>query len=279
MSSLDEQRQERQGLMMDSEVMTRPQREIAGQHPLSGQVALVTGAVRKIGRAIAMALAREGAAVAVNAKASRAEADATVEDIRALGGTAHVAMGDVSAEADVARMVEEIGRELGPVDILINNAAVRRDGALTSITLADWRAVMSVVLDGAFLTSRAVVPGMLAKGRGTIVNIGGVTGHTGAIGRAHVSAAKAGLVGLTKALAAELGGQGITVNCVAPGRIAGPRSPDSGRGGAIPGGGHPLVGREGDPQEVAAAVLLLCLPNGRYITGQTIHVNGGIFMP
>jgi 3-oxoacyl-[acyl-carrier protein] reductase len=265
--------------LLETQVMTRPQRELAGQTALTGQVALVTGGVRKIGRAIALALAREGAAVAVNAKTSRAEADATVGEIRALGGTARTVMADVSEEAEVARMVTEIGRELGPVDILVNNAAIRRDGAFTAISLADWRAVMAVVLDGAFLTSRAVIPGMLAKNRGTIVNIGGVTGHTGAIGRAHVSAAKAGLVGLTKALAAEFGGNGITVNCVAPGRIAGPRSPDSGRGGAIPGGGHPLVGREGEPHEVAAAVLLLCSPGGRYITGQTIHVNGGIFMP
>lgn len=246
---------------------------------LAGQVALVTGGVRKIGRAIALALARAGAAVAVNAKTSRAEAEATVGEIHGLGGKAVAIMGDVSAEADVARMVAEIGHALGPVDILVNNAAIRRDGALTAISLADWRAVMAVVLDGAFLTSRAVIPGMLAKGHGAIVNIGGVTAHTGVIGRAHVSAAKAGLVGLTKALAAEFGGNGITVNCVAPGRIAGPRSPGSGRGGAIPGGGHTLLGREGEPDEVAAAVLLLCSPAGRYITGQTIHVNGGLYLP
>jgi len=246
---------------------------------LAGQVALVTGAARKIGRAIALALAREGAAVAVNTKTSRVEADATVGAILAEGGNARTIMADVTDEAAVARMVAEIGRELGPIDILVNNAAIRRDGAFAAISLADWHAVMAVVLDGAFLASRAVIPGMLAKGRGTIVNVGGVTAHTGAIGRAHVSAAKAGLVGLTKALAAEFGGNGITVNCVAPGRIAGPRSPDAGRGGAIPGGGEPLLGREGEPDEVAAAVLLLCSPGGRYITGQTIHVNGGIYMP
>jgi 3-oxoacyl-[acyl-carrier protein] reductase len=246
---------------------------------LSGQVALVTGGVRKIGRAIALALAGAGAAVAVNARTSRAEADATVADIVAQGGTARAVMGDITEEAEVARMVAEIGGALGPVDILVNNAAIRRDGALTAISLADWRAVTAVVLDGAFLTSRAVIPGMVAKRHGTIVNIGGVTAHTGAIGRAHVSAAKAGLVGLTKALAAEFGGDGITVNCVAPGRIAGPRAAASGRGGAIPGGGHTLLGREGDASDVAATVLHLCLPGGRYITGQTIHVNGGLYLP
>jgi len=249
------------------------------QGELAGQVALVTGGVRRIGRSIALALAREGAAIAVNAKSSRDEAADTVREIEALGGAAGVFMGDVSDEAEVARMVADIAAALGPVDILINNAAIRRDGIFTTMSLADWRLIMSVVLDGAFLCSRAVIPGMVAKRHGAIINIGGLTAHTGAAGRAHVSAAKAGLVGLTKALAVEFGGNGITVNCVAPGRIGGPRSPSSGKGGAIPGGGHPLVGREGDPEDVAAAVKLLCGPGGRYITGQTIHVSGGIYLP
>jgi 3-oxoacyl-[acyl-carrier protein] reductase len=249
------------------------------QGELVGQVALVTGGVRRIGRAIALTLAREGAAIAVNAKSSRDEAAETVREIEALGGTARVFMGDVADEAEVARMVKEIGAMLGPVDILINNAAVRRDDAFTAMSFVDWRLVMAVVLDGAFLCSRAVIPGMVAKGRGTIINIGGLTAHTGASGRAHVSAAKAGLVGLTKALAVEFGSSGITVNCVAPGRIGGPRSASSGKGGVIPGGGHPLVGREGEPEDIAAAVKLLCSPGGRYITGQTIHVNGGIYLP
>jgi 3-oxoacyl-[acyl-carrier protein] reductase len=246
---------------------------------LAGQVALVTGGVRRIGRAIALTLAREGAAIAVNAKSSRDEADDTVREIEALGGTARAIMGDVTDEAEVARMAAEIARELGPVDILINNAAVRRDGVFTTMSFADWRLVMGVVLDGAFLCSRAVIPGMVAKGHGTIVNIGGLTGHTGAFGRAHVSAAKAGLVGLTKALAVEFGPNDITVNCVVPGKIGGPRSASSGKGGAIPGGGHPLVPREGDPEDVAAAVKLLCSSGGRFITGQTIHVSGGIYLP
>jgi 3-oxoacyl-[acyl-carrier protein] reductase len=185
----------------------------------------------------------------------------------------------VSDEAEVARMVKEIAATLGPVDILINNAAIRRDDAFTAMSFADWRLVTAVILDGAFLMSRAVIAGMLAKGRGTIINIGGLTAHTGASGRAHVSAAKAGLVGLTKALAVEFGSGGITVNCVAPGRIGGPRSANAGKGGVIPGGGHPLVGREGEPQDIAAVVKLLCSPAGRYITGQTIHVNGGIYLP
>ena len=252
---------------------------MTSQGELAGQVALVTGGVRKIGRAIALALAREGAAVAINAKSSREEADGVVREIAALGGTARTMMADVTDESEVARMVAAIARELGPVDILINNAAIRREEAFTEMSFAGWRAIMAVVLDGAFLTSRAVIPGMLAKGRGTIVNIGGVTGHTGAHGRAHVVAAKAGLVGLTKALAVEFGTRGITVNCVVPGKIAGPRAASAGTSGAIPGGGHPLVGREGEPEDVAAAVRLLCSSGGRYITGQTIHVSGGIYLP
>ena len=181
------------------------------QGELTGQVALVTGGVRRIGRSIALTLAREGAAIAVNAKSSRDEAAETVREIEGLGGAARVIMGDVTDEAEVARMVAEIGGALGAVDILVNNAAVRRDDIFTAMSFADWRLVMAVVLDGAFLCSRAVIPGMVAKGRGTIINIGGVTGHTGASGRAHVSTAKAGLVGLTKALAVEFGGNGITV--------------------------------------------------------------------
>jgi 3-oxoacyl-[acyl-carrier protein] reductase len=242
-------------------------------------VALVTGGVRRIGRAIALTLAGDGAAIAINAKSSREEAEATVREIAALGVPAAVFMADVTDEAAVTRMVAEIAATLGPVDILINNAAVRRDGDLTDISFADWRLVTAVILDGAFLMSRAVVPGMLAKRHGTIINIGGVTAHTGAAGRAHVSTAKAGLVGLTKALAVEFGDRGITVNCVAPGKIGGPRAASAGKGGVIPGGGHPLVGREGDPEDVAAMVKLLCGPGGRFITGQTIHVSGGIYLP
>jgi len=250
-----------------------------GTGELAGQVALVTGGARRIGRAIALALAHQGATIVVNAKTSREEAEDTVREIKALGGTARAMLADVTDEAAVAGMVGAVDRDLGGVDILINNAAIRREETFTDISLAEWHAIMAVVLDGAFLCSRAVIPGMLAKGRGSIVNIGGVTAHVGATRRAHVLAAKAGLVGFTKALAVEYGHAGITVNCVVPGRIGGARSATSGPGGAIPGGGHPLVGREGLPEDVAAAVALLCGPGGRYITGQAIHVSGGIYLP
>jgi len=242
-------------------------------------VALVTGGVRRIGRAIGLDLARRGATVVVNTRSSRAEAEETVRAIEAVGGTARAMLADVTDEAAVARMVDAIAHDFGTVDILINNAADRREAPFTEITLADWHAITRVVLDGAFLCSRAVIPGMVAKGRGTIINIGGVTGHAGATHRAHVVTAKAGLVGLTKALAVEFGGVGITVNCVVPGRIGGNRSVSSGQGGAIPGGGLPLVGRDGTVEEVSAAVMLLCGPAGGYITGQTIHITGGIYLP
>jgi 3-oxoacyl-[acyl-carrier protein] reductase len=246
---------------------------------LAGRVALVTGGVRRIGLAIALEFAKRGAAVVVNARSSRDEAAAAVRAIEAAGGTARAMLADVTDEKAVAGMVEAIARELGSVDILVNNAAERRETAFTEMSYADWRAIIAVVLDGAFLCSRAVIPGMLAKGWGRIVNIGGVTGHVGATHRAHVVSAKAGLVGLTKALAVEFSSRGITVNCVVPGKIGGPRSAGSGQGGAIPGGGHPLVGREGTPEDIAGMVALLCGPGGGYITGQAIQVSGGIYLP
>jgi 3-oxoacyl-[acyl-carrier protein] reductase len=246
---------------------------------LAGKVALVTGGVRRIGLAIALELVKRGATVVVNARSSRDEATEAVRTLEAAGGTARAVLADVTDEKAVVGMVEAIARDLGSVDILINNAADRRESAFAEMTYADWRAIMAVVLDGAFLCSRAVVPGMVAKGWGRIVNIGGVTAHAGATRRAHVVSAKAGLVGLTKALAVEFSSQGITVNCVVPGKIGGPRSATSGQGGAIPGGGHPLVGREGTPEDVAGMVGLLCGSGGGYITGQAIQVSGGIYLP
>jgi 3-oxoacyl-[acyl-carrier protein] reductase len=246
---------------------------------LAGRVALVTGGVRRIGLAIALELAKRGAAVVVNARSSRDEATQAVRAIEAVGGTARAMLADVTDEKAVVGMVEAIARDLGSVDILINNAADRREAAFTEMTYADWRAIHAVVLDGAFLCSRTVIPGMLAKGWGRIVNIGGVTAHAGATRRAHVVSAKAGLVGLTKALAVEFSSQGINVNCVVPGKIGGPRAATAGQGGAIPGGGHPLVGHEGTPEDIAGMVALLCGPGGGYITGQAIQVSGGIYLP
>jgi 3-oxoacyl-[acyl-carrier protein] reductase len=247
---------------------------------LTGKVALVTGGVRRIGRATALALAAEGAAIVINARSSLDEAkDAAAEVIAKTGVKSKAILADVTDEGQVQSMVAEIVKDFGRLDILINNAGIRKDSGVVEMTLADWRSVMAVVLDGAFLCSRAAIPHMIAAGGGTIINIGGMTAHTGASGRAHVSTAKAGLVGLTKALAVEFADKGITVNCVAPGKIGGKRSATSGKGGQIPGGGHPLVGREGTFEEVAQMIRTLCVPTGKFVTGQTIHVSGGLYLP
>ncbi len=246
---------------------------------LAGKVALVTGGVRRIGRAIALALAGEGAAIVINTRAARAEAEAVAGEIAAAGGQAQIALADVTDEAAVAAMVEAALARFGRLDILVNNAADRRQTPLPEISFAEWRQITGIIVDGAFLCARACLPPMVAAGGGSIVNIGGVSAHTGAHDRAHVITAKAALVGLTKAIAVEFAGRGVTANCVVPGRIGGRRSATAGHSPEMGGGAEPLVGRSGTPEEVAAVVRQLCLPAGRYITGQTIHVSGGMYLP
>ena len=245
---------------------------------LSGRVAIVTGGARNIGRAIARALAAGGAAVTVNAKSSRAEAEQTAALILADGGRAMPYIADVADPAAVAAMIEATVKAFGRIDLLVNNAAIREETALGEMKLEDWRRVLAVVLDGAFLCSQACLPHMLRAGGGSIVNIGGLTAHKGAAGRAHVVTAKAGLAGMTRALALELAHHGVTVNCVAPGTIETLR----GLPGAPERPAHrqdlPPVGRRGEPDEIASAVRFLCGPGARYITGQVLHVNGGGYM-
>lgn len=240
---------------------------------LAGKVVIVTGAARNIGRAIAEALAAGGAAVVVNALSSRAEAEETLALIRAQGGEAMLHVADVTDRAQVAGMVDAAIEKFGRIDGLVNNAAVRMQTPFGEIAEAEWRRVLSVVLDGAFLCSQACLPHLIRSGGGSIVNIGGETGHTGAAGRAHVVAAKAGLAGLTRALAHDLAQHAITVNCVVPGSIATRRD---GAAAELPHRlGLPLLGRRGEPFEVAAMVRMLCGPGARFITGQSVHVNGG----
>ena len=247
--------------------------------PLEGKVALITGSVRRNGRAMALALAGDGAAIVVHARNSADEAHAVAREIEASGGRAMVHLADVADEAAVQGMIDAIVAKFGRLDILINNAANRNQVPLAELTYQSWNEVISVILGGAFLCARAAIPHMIAAGGGTIINIGGLTGHTGAHDRAHVITAKAGLVGLTKALAVEFGAKGITVNCVVPGQIGGERSATSGDPAPKPGGDENVVGRMGKFEEVAAMVRTLCLPTGSFITGQTIHINGGRFMP
>ena len=246
---------------------------------LKGRVALVTGAVRRIGRAIALALAGDGAAVVVNTRSSRAEADAVAAEIEGRGGRALVHLAEVTDETAVQAMIEATLERFGRLDILINNAADRQQTPLTEISLAEWRHITGIIVDGAFLCARACLPSMIAGGGGTVINIGGVSAHTGAHDRAHVITAKAALVGLTKAIAVEFADRGVTANCVVPGKIGGERSRTSGASPPMGGGARPIVGRDGTPEEVAAMVRQLCLPASRYITGQTIHVSGGMYLP
>jgi 3-oxoacyl-[acyl-carrier protein] reductase len=243
---------------------------------LAGRVALVTGAGRNIGRAIALALADAGAAVVVNARRSQDEIDAVAAEIERGGGRALAVLADVTDARAVTRMVEAAGARFGRLDILVNNAAVRDVTSLDEIDLARWREITGVILDGAFVCVKACVPSLRANRGGAVVNIGGLSAHTGAAGRPHVVAAKAGLVGLTRALAHDLAADGITVNCVVPGLIDTVRGAASGARSAHPGRDNAL-GRRGTPEDVARAVRFLAGPSARYITGQTLHVSGGAF--
>ena len=245
----------------------------------SQPVAIVTGAARNIGREIALALARDGVAVVVNARSDRDGVEETAELVRGLGASSLAHLADVTDEGAVGAMVEATLARLGPPTILVNNAAVRRQMALADMSLADWREIMAVNLDAAFLTARACLPHIIAAGGGRIVNIGGKSAHAGAAERAHVVASKAGLVGLTKALAVEYGDRGITANCVVPGDIETVRGASAGTHPTFPGGGGNLVGRRGRAEEVARVVAMLCRPDAGYITGQTLHVNGGGYLP
>jgi len=243
---------------------------------LAGKVALVTGAARNIGRAIACSLAAGGAAVMVNARTSRSEAEKTVEMI---GSSADLHLADVTKPAEVQALVEATLKRFGRLDFLVNNAAVRFETPFEKMKYEEWRQVLAIVLDGAFFCVQAALPHLIRAGGGSIVNIGGQTGHKGATERAHVITAKAGLAGMTKALALDLAPHQITVNCVVPGTI------DSQRG--LPGvperpahrRAPPPIGRRGEPEEIAAMVRMLCGPDARYVTGQAIHVNGGGYLP
>jgi 3-oxoacyl-[acyl-carrier protein] reductase len=245
------------------------------EQELQGLVAIVTGSSRNIGRAIALALADGGAAVVVNARSAAQDAAAVVEEIRKAGGRAAAHVTNVGDPEGAAALVAAAVREFGRLDVLVNNASVRREMDFADLDYREWRDIMATSLDGAYLCSRAALPHLIAAGGGSIVNIGGLSSHTGAPRRAHVIAAKAGLAGLTRALAHDLAPHNVTVNCVAPGLI------DTARTGPEPAHHQKLatpMGRKGTPDEVANLVRFLCGPGARYITGQTIHANGGIYM-
>jgi 3-oxoacyl-[acyl-carrier protein] reductase len=242
---------------------------------LAGRVALITGASRNIGRAIALDLADAGAAVVVNTRRSRAAAEAVVREIETAGGKALAVIADVTDEAAVAAMIADTVARFGRLDILVNNAALRPAHTIDELTLADFRAVVGLILEAPFLCVKASLPHLRRSDAAAIVSIGGMTGHVGATDRVHVAAGKSGLVGLTKALARELAPHGITANCVVPGLIDTARSTTPSAHAALPS----LLGRLGRTDEIAAMVRFLSGPDGRFITGQAIHVNGGAYMP
>ncbi|MCP9771479.1 3-oxoacyl-[acyl-carrier-protein] reductase [Synechococcus sp. Tobar12-5m-g] len=248
----------------------------AAATPLAGQTALVTGASRGIGRAIALALAAEGAELVVNYARSASAAEAVVAEIVAAGGRAYALAADVAKEAAVDGLIQAVLERSGRLDVLVNNAGITRDGLLLRMKTADWQAVIDLNLTGVFFCTRAVSRPMLKARRGRIINITSVVGLTGNPGQANYSAAKAGVVGFTRSTAAEFASRGITVNAVAPGFIA----TDMTEGldpepilKAIP------VGRLGQPEEVAGAVRFLAAdPAAAYITGQVLQVDGGMLM-
>ncbi len=248
------------------------------ERSLSDQVAIVTGGARNIGRAICHALAATGVTVVVNTRADTEGMNEVVNGIANAGGKALGFQADVTREAEVTAMVQATRDAFATVDILVHNAGLSRRRAFTDLSLDEWHQVLRVNLDGAFLCARACIGPMLEAGGGRIIALGGVSGHAGAAERAHVVASKAGLVGLIKALAVEFGDRGITANLVVPATI------DTVRGAAagappVPAAGGSLVGRLGRPEEIAAAVLYLCRPEAAYVTGQTLHVNGGRYLP
>jgi len=246
---------------------------------LQGKVGLVTGAGRNIGRAIALALADAGAKVAVNVRASRDEGQAVVEEIAARGGAAMLVVADVTQRTEVDAMIAAVEQRFGRLDILVNNAAIRREAAFADMPYADWRAAMDVCVDGAFHCTQAALPLLRQSESGTVINIGGMTAYTGATRRAHVVTAKAALGGFTRALAHELAEFGITVNCISPGMIATVRKEASASASPAHHAKHqPLLGRRGHPEEIAGAVVWLAGPGARYTTGQTLHINGGAYM-
>ncbi len=249
---------------------------MSDSNELAGKVAVVTGAGRNIGRAIARSLAQAGAAVVVNVRSNRTEADKVAGEIAAGGGKAAVVVGDV-ADAKTAEALASVAlKSFGRIDFLVNNAALRREKPIDQMSYDEWREVMDTTLDSAFHCVKACLPA-LKKNGGTIINIGGMSAHIGSKHRAHVLTAKMGLIGFSRALAHDLAPDLITANCVVPGAI------DTARPTTSPKPAHHLThgtisGERGKPEDVAAMVRFLCGPGGRYVTGQSIHVSGGGYL-
>jgi 3-oxoacyl-[acyl-carrier protein] reductase len=242
---------------------------------LSGKVAIVTGAGRNIGRAIALQLAEAGASVVVNVRSNKAEAAAVVAEIEKAGGKAVAVLGDVADAKAMQALADAAVKTYGRIDCLINNASLRRENSIEDMSYEEWREVMDVTLDSAFHGVKACLPALKKQG-GTIINVGGMSAHIGSEGRAHVMTAKAGLTGFTRGLAHDLAAAKITANCVVPGSINTVR-PGTSQKPAHHLTHNTLTGERGKPYDVAAMIVFLCGPGGRYVTGQTIHINGGAY--
>jgi NAD(P)-dependent dehydrogenase (short-subunit alcohol dehydrogenase family) len=241
---------------------------------LSGRVAVITGAGRSIGRAMALELAKGGAAVVVNVRTNKAEAEAVVKEIEATGGRAIAAVADVTDAPAVERMAKAALEKFGRIDYLVNNAAVRQEKTIEHMTFEDWRRITGIILDGAFHCVKACLTAIKQSDAGSIINVGGLTGAMGSPDRVHVVTAKAGLAGFTRGLAMELAPHKITVNTLVPAMLARPDRPNE-----IP--SHPLyrpvLGRAAWPTDFAPLTRFLLGPGARYITGQIINVNGGTY--
>jgi 3-oxoacyl-[acyl-carrier protein] reductase len=242
---------------------------------LQDRVALVTGSGRNIGRATVLKLAAEGAHVIVNARSNEAEAEAVAREARALGVKAIAVVADVGKKDQVEAMAARALSEFGRVDILINNAAIRPHKPFTELTQQDWEAVRGVVLDGALYLTRAVIDSMVQHKYGRILFFTGEGAFIGGSGRAHVSAAKMGLVGFARGLASEFAAHNVRVNVVSPGSIDTQRANPEWYQGRLPSASGIPLGRQGKVDELAATCLFLVSDDGGFITGQTIHVNGG----
>ena len=243
---------------------------------LKGEIALVTGASRGIGAAIADELAAQGATV-IGTATSDAGAKAIGERLAGQGGHGRVL--DVADAASVDALIDGIASDIGPVSILVNNAGITRDNLLMRMKDEDWQAILDTNLSSVYRTSKAVMRGMMKARSGRIVNIASVIGVTGNAGQANYAAAKAGIIGFSKSMAREIGSRGITVNVVAPGFIDTDMTrslPEEAKKGMLD---QIALGRLGEPADIARAVAFLAGPSAAYITGETLHVNGGMYMP